>query len=280
MPDLNTIYMEKLVVRVIVTGAAGRMGSRIINAIVERKDIEIAGAIEREDHPSLGHDAGEVAGAGPIGLKIRDTIEDFLEKADVIIDFSTPHATLLNLEKVSKKGKAIVIGTTGFSKEGEENIREISNKIPCVYSPNMGVGINLVFKIIQDIAKVIGDEYDVEIVEAHHRHKKDAPSGTAMRMAQILASTLKRDLSEVGKFSRHGFIGERDKNEIGIQSIRAGDIVGDHTVLFGGVGERIEITHRAHSRDNFARGAVRAAIWVSNQKPGMYDMMDVLGLRK
>lgn len=267
-------------VRVIVTGAAGRMGSRIINAIVERKDIGLAGAVEREGHPSLGHDAGEVAGTGPTGLKIGDAIEDYIEKADVVIDFTTPHAALLTLEKVCNKGKAMVIGTTGFSKEGEDRIRDISNKIPCVYSPNMGVGINLIFKIIQDIAKVTGDEYDVEIVETHHRHKKDAPSGTAMRMAQILADTLGRDLSEVGKFSRHGLIGERDKKEIGIQSIRAGDIVGDHTVMFGGIGERIEITHRAHSRDNFARGAVRAAIWVAKQKPGLYDMMDVIGLKQ
>lgn len=266
-------------VRAIVTGAAGRMGSRIISTIQETEGIEIIGALEREEHPSLGHDAGEVAGVGPIGVKIKDVLGDLLDNSDVLIDFTIPEATLFNLERVYARGKSMVIGTTGFSKEGEAEIRESATKVPCVFSPNMSVGVNIMFKIIQDIAKAAGDEYDVEIVEAHHRHKKDAPSGTAMRMAQILADTLGRNLSEVGRFTRHGIMGERDRKEIGIQSLRAGDIIGDHTVLFGGTGERIEITHRAHSRDNFARGAVRAAMWVVGQQPGLYDMMDVLGLR-
>ncbi len=267
-------------IKVIVTGAAGRMGGSIIRSIREMNDITIAGAVEREGHPLLGRDAGEVAGLGPIGVKIGCVIDDLLANADGVIDFTTPESTLPNLEKVYAKGKAMVIGTTGFSKEDEDRIRGFAKKIPCVFSPNMSVGVNVVFKVIQDIARALGDEYDIEIVEAHHRHKKDAPSGTAMRMAQILANALGRDLSEVGRFSRHGIIGERDRKEIGIQTLRAGDIVGDHTVLFGGMGERIEITHRAHSRDNFAKGAVRAARWVVHQKPGLYDMMDVLGLRK
>lgn len=268
-------------VKVIVTGAAGRMGSRIISAIQDMDGITVAGALERTDHPSLGFDAGDVAGVGPLGVKIEDRIENILDSdsADVVIDFSSPDAVLYNIEKVCAAGKSIVIGTTGLLYEGEKKIRESAVKIPCVFSPNMSVGVNVVFKVIQDIAKVLGDEYDVEIVEAHHRHKKDAPSGTAMRMAQVLADALGRNLTEVGRFSRHGIIGERTKEEIGIQTIRAGDIVGDHTVLFCGNGERIEVTHRAHTRDNFARGAVRAAMWVVNQKPGLYDMMDVLGLK-
>lgn len=268
-------------VRVIVTGAAGRMGSRIISAIQETDGIALAGALERAGHPSLGFDAGDVAGVGPIGIKIEDNIDRLLDGdgADVVIDFSSPQATLSNLEKICEKGKAAVIGTTGLLYEGEKRIKELSGKIPCVFSPNMSVGVSVVFKVLQDVAKVLGDDYDVEIVEAHHRHKKDAPSGTAMKMAQVLADALGRNLAEVGKFSRHGIIGERTKQEIGIQTIRAGDIVGDHTVLFCGNGERIEIIHRAHTRDNFAKGSVKAAMWAVNQKPGLYDMLDVLGLK-
>lgn len=266
-------------IKAIVTGAAGRMGSRIVSIIKDTDGISVVGAIERGGHPLLGRDAGEVAGLGSIGVKIGHRIDDLLNNADVVIDFTAPEVTLYNLEMACIRGRPVVIGTTGLSKEGEEKIRECSKKIPCVFSPNMSVGVNLIFKVLQDVAKVLGDEYDVEIVEAHHRHKKDAPSGTAMQMARILAGALGRDLSQVGRFSRHGMIGERGKKEICVQSLRAGDIVGDHTVLFGGMGERIEITHRAHSRDNFARGAVRAAMWAVNQRPGLYDMMDVLGLR-
>lgn len=266
-------------IRAVVTGAAGRMGGSIVRIIKEMDGITLTGAIERKGHPFVGNDAGEVTGIGSIGVKITDVIDSILDNADVVIDFTTPEATLFNLQKVSSSNKPIVIGTTGFSREGEERIKEFATRISCVFSPNMSVGVNVVFRIIQDIAKVLGDEYDVEIVEAHHRHKKDAPSGTAMKMAQILAETLGRNLSDVGRFSRHGITGERNRKEIGIQSLRAGDIVGDHTVLFGGLGERIEITHRAHGRDNFARGAVRAAMWVVNQKPGLYNMMDVLGLK-
>lgn len=266
-------------IKAIVTGVAGRMGSRIVSIIKDTDNISVVGAVERGGHPLLGRDAGEVGGLGPIGVKIGHRIDDLLDNADVVIDFTAPEVTLYNLERACARGRPIVIGTTGISREGEEKIRECAKKIPCVFSPNMSVGVNLIFKVLQDVAKVLGDEYDVEIVEAHHRHKKDAPSGTAMQMARVLAGALGRDLSQVGRFSRHGMIGERERKEICIQSLRAGDIVGDHTVLFGGMGERIEITHRAHSRDNFARGAVRAAMWVVNQRPGLYDMMDVLGLK-
>ncbi|MEK6561224.1 MAG: 4-hydroxy-tetrahydrodipicolinate reductase [Nitrospirota bacterium] len=267
-------------IKAIVTGAAGRMGGSIIRAIHQTDGIEIVGAIEREGHPLFGKDAGEVAGLSPMRVRIVYGLENILDRADVVLDFTTPQATLSNMEKASAAGKAWVIGSTGFTKDEETKLTRLTEKIPCVFSPNMSIGVNLVFRIIQDVAKALGDDYDVEIIEAHHRHKKDAPSGTAMKMAHILAGALGRDLSVVGKFSRHGIIGEREKKEIGVQSIRAGDIVGDHTVMFCGTGERIEITHRAQSRDNFARGAVRAAMWVVKQKPGMYDMLDVLGLKQ
>ena len=267
-------------IKAIVTGAAGRMGCSIIRAIHQTDGIEVVGAVEHEGHPLFGRDAGEVAGLSPIKVRIVYGLENILERADVVIDFTTPQATFSNLEKVSAAGKAAVIGTTGFTKEEEEKLKQLAANIPCIFSPNMSVGVNLIFKILHDMAKVLGDDYDVEIVEAHHRMKKDAPSGTAMKMAEILAGALGRDLAAVGRFSRHGIIGERDRKEIGVQSLRAGDIVGDHTVLFGGAGERIEITHRAHSRDNFARGAIRAAMWIVKQKPGVYDMMDVLGLKE
>lgn len=267
-------------IRAIVTGAAGRMGCSIIRAIHQTDGIDVVGAVEREGHPLFGKDAGEVAGLGPMKVRIVYGLENILDRADVVIDFTTPQATLANLEKVTASGKAWVIGSTGFTKDEEEKLRRMTDKSPCVFSPNMSVGVNIVFRIIQDVAKVLGDDYDIEVIEAHHRHKKDAPSGTAMKMAQILADSLGRDLASVGKFSRHGITGERDKKEIGVQSIRAGDIVGDHTVMFCGSGERIEITHRAQSRDNFASGAIRAAMWVVKQKPGLYDMMDVLGLKK
>ena len=267
-------------IKAIVTGAAGRMGCSIIRAIHQTDGIEVVGAVERDGHPLFGRDAGEVAGSGPMKVRIVYGLENILERADVVIDFTTPQATIANMEKVTTAGKAWVIGSTGFTKEEEDNLRRLTGKLPCVFSPNMSVGVNILFKIIQDVATVLGDDYDVEIIEAHHRHKKDAPSGTAMKMAQVVANSLGRDLSVVGKFSRHGITGERDRKEIGVQSIRAGDIVGDHTVMFCGTGERIEITHRAQSRDNFAIGAVRAAMWVVKQKPGMYDMMDVLGLKR
>jgi len=267
-------------IKAIVTGAAGRMGCSIIRAIHQTDGIEVVGAVERDGHPLFGRDAGEVAGSGPMKVRIVYGLENILERADVVIDFTTPQATIANMEKVTTAGKAWVIGSTGFTKEEEDNLRRLTGKFPCVFSPNMSVGVNVLFRIIQDVARVLGDDYDVEIIEAHHRHKKDAPSGTAMKMAQVVANSLGRDLSVVGKFSRHGITGERDRKEIGVQSIRAGDIVGDHTVMFCGTGERIEITHRAQSRDNFAIGAVRAAMWVVKQKPGMYDMMDVLGLKR
>jgi len=262
-----------------VAGASGRMGSRIIALSENINDLTLTGALEHKGHGNTGKDIGEVIGMGKNGVLISDDIKSVSEQADVIIDFSSPSGTINSLKSISDKPVPFVIGTTGFSKDEIEQIGLYAQNIPCVFAPNMSVGVNLLLKVLADIAKVTGDDYDVEIVEAHHRLKKDAPSGTAMKMAQVLASALDRDLDDTAVYSRHGLIGERTQKEIGIQTIRAGDIVGEHTVLFGGLGERIEITHKASSRDTFARGALRAALWIRKQTPGLYDMQDVLGLK-
>ncbi len=266
-------------INVTVTGAAGRMGSRIAALCIEHSEINLVGAVERKGHERIGRDAGLSSAAGEAALTLTDSIEDVIDDTDVVIDFSTVDSTLHNLRVAAEKGRAAVIGTTGFSKEDLEEIEALTRDIPCVLAPNMSVGINLLFKILKDIAAVLGDDYDVEIIEAHHRMKKDAPSGTALKLAQVVAEALGRSLDEVAIYARKGLIGERSRSEIGIQTIRAGDIVGEHTVMFGGIGERIEVVHRASSRDTFARGAVRAALWVYGRKPGLYDMLDVLGLK-
>jgi 4-hydroxy-tetrahydrodipicolinate reductase len=271
--------MKQKPIQVIVTGAGGRMGGRIINLLKESPALMLAGAVESPDHPALGRDAGEAAGCGHLNIPVIDRIEKIIGKAQVVIDFSVPSAAIDYLKTASGNKCAMVIGTTGFSKEETKQISASAKKIPCVFSPNMSVGVNRMFKLIADLAKQTGAEYDLEIVESHHRNKKDAPSGTALRLAQILAQALGLDLASAAVYSRHGITGERKPNTIGIQSVRAGDIIGDHTVIFGGLGERLEIKHTAQSRDTFARGAIKAAEWVIHQKPGLYDMMDVLGLR-
>lgn len=263
----------------IVSGATGRMGTRIIALSRDIENIKLAGALERSGHKDLGNDIGEVIGMGTMNVNITDNISSITDKIDVLVDFSSPSATIPCLKSISGRPVPVVIGTTGFSKEEIEYIKLYAQKTPCVFAPNMSVGVNLLLKVLADIAKVTGDDYDVEIVEAHHRLKKDAPSGTAMKMAQVLAASLNRNLEETAVYARHGLIGERTNKEIGIQTVRAGDIVGEHTVLFGGLGERIEITHKASSRDTFARGALKAAQWVYKQTPGLYDMQDVLGLK-
>jgi len=263
----------------IVIGAAGRMGSRIIQAIHQTEGIQLVGAVELKGHSLVGADAGVSSGIGKIDIPIVDNIDLVSSDCEVLIDFTIPESSLSTLEWAVAKKKAVVIGTTGFSAQQTEHIRKLAQDIPCVCAPNMSVGINLMFRIISQIAQILQDEYDIEIIESHHRLKKDAPSGTAMKIAQILATTLKRNLDQVAVHQRKGIIGKRHREEIGIQVIRAGDIVGEHTVLFAGMGERLEITHRAHSRDTFARGALKAAQWVIKQQPGLYDMQDVLGLK-
>lgn len=264
---------------IIVSGAAGRMGSRIIALSRDYENIKLIGAVEHKDHRNIGQDVGETIGIGKIGAKLISNIKDIVEKADVFIDFSTPNATSQCLKTLFDNPIPMVIGTTGFNKEKTEEIKSYAQKVPCVFAPNMSVGVNLLLKVLIDIAKVLGDDYDVEIIEAHHRLKKDAPSGTAMKIAQVIATALNRNLENTAIYARKGLIGERTKKEIGIQTIRAGDIVGEHTVLFGGLGERIEVTHKVSSRDTFARGALKAALWVPKQVPGLYDMQDVLGLK-
>jgi len=266
-------------VRAIVSGAAGRMGGRIIHMLEGVEGIALAGALERPDHPAVGKEVGEVVGLPAKGIKISASLEEVLPQGEVLIEFTHPETSLAHLKAVAEAGKAMVMGTTGLSPEQLAEVRDLAARTRLVFAPNMSVGVNLMFKVVADIARVLSSGYDVEIVEAHHRLKKDAPSGTALKLAQVIAQALDRDLDRVGVYARKGIIGERTPEEIGIQTVRAGDIVGEHTVLFGSMGERLEIIHRAHSRDNFARGAVRAALWIVGQAPGLYDMQDVLGLK-
>ena len=266
-------------VRAIVAGTAGRMGGRIIKTVLDTEGIELVASFERPDHPAVGKDVGEVVGTGPLGIPVSSSLEEVIDKGDVIIDFTHFEVSLRHLKLASERKRPIVIGSTGFTEEHLAEARKLAENVPCVLAPNMSVGVNVLFRVVEEVARYLGEGFDIEIVEAHHHHKKDAPSGTAMKLAEVLANARGWKLADVGVYCRHGMIGERKKEEIGIQTIRAGDIVGEHTVIFGGVGERIEVTHKAHSRDNFARGAVRAALWVVNQPNGMYDMQDVLGLR-
>jgi 4-hydroxy-tetrahydrodipicolinate reductase len=269
--------MERI--RAIVAGAGGRMGQRIIVALDGQQGIVLSGACERTGHPALGCDAGVTAGIRAEDVLIEERMERVLPSGDVLIDFTAPEASLRHVELAVQLGKALVLGTTGLDAAQVATLEKAARKIPIVYAPNMSVGVNLLFKVLADVATVLGDAYDVEIVEAHHRFKKDAPSGTAKKMAQVIAEALRRDLDKVAVPGRSGMVGERTTEEIGIFAVRGGDIVGDHTVTFAGLGERVEIIHRAHSRDTFARGAVRAAKWVVGRVPGLYDMMDVLGLK-
>ncbi len=265
--------------KIIVSGATGRMGSRITALSREYPALQLAGALERKGHELLGKDIGSLVGVGEMGVILTDDVDTVIEGADVLIEFTSISATLNHAKVAADRKKAMVIGTTGLSKDDIASVKEYAQRTAIVLAPNMSVGVNLLFKVLPHVATVLGDEYDVEIVESHHRLKKDAPSGTAVKMAQVIAEALQRNLEDVAVYARKGIIGERTKKEIGIQTVRAGDIVGEHTVLFGGLGERIEITHKASSRDTFARGALKAAQWVAHHTPGLYDMQDVLGLK-
>jgi len=258
-----------------VAGAAGRMGRSLINACHQSDDCRLSSAIEHPGHSLLGNDAGDLAGLGPSGIKLVDDLSD---NFDTLIDFTRPEATIKNLEYCIQNNKNIVIGTTGFTDDQKQTIKQAGTTIGVVFAPNMSIGVNLCFKLLDMAARVLGDSADIEIVEAHHRHKVDAPSGTALRMGEVVAEALGRDLNECAVYGREGHTGERDQKTIGFETIRAGDIVGDHTVIFADIGERVEITHKASSRMTFANGAVRAATWLQDQPPGLYDMQDVLGL--
>ena len=265
-------------VRIGVTGASGRMGRSLIQATHEHDGTELAAALVRPDSSLVGSDAGEMAGVGADGVRVADSLERVAADIDVLIDFTLPEVTLENLAVCKAAGRRMVIGTTGLSESQQQAIREAADDIAIVFAPNMCVGVNLCLKLLETAARVLGDDVDIEIVEAHHRHKLDAPSGTALRMGEVVASALGRDLDECAVYGRQGRTGERDPKTIGFETIRAGDIVGEHTVMFAGLGERVEITHKASSRMTFAKGAVRAAQWLMQHKTGLYDMQDVLGL--
>jgi 4-hydroxy-tetrahydrodipicolinate reductase len=252
----------------------------MIAMIREADDFTLVGAVEQPNSASIGQDAGEMAGIGKLGVPVVGDLNAVIGEGQVVIDFTVPQATLTHLAIAAQAKVSVVIGTTGFSAADLNGIKELGAAVPCVLSPNMSIGVNLVFKVLAEVTSVLGEGYDVEIVETHHRLKKDAPSGTALKMAQVIAETLGRELDKVAVYGRKGMVGARGKEEIAIHALRVGDVVGEHTVIFDGMGERIEVTHRAHSRDNFARGALRAARWIIGRPAGLYDMQDVLGLKE
>ncbi|HSM94182.1 MAG TPA: 4-hydroxy-tetrahydrodipicolinate reductase [Anaeromyxobacteraceae bacterium] len=263
---------------VVVTGAAGRMGIQIVRMVKEAKGLKLSGAVERPGYPR-GQDAGLVAGVGALGVEIVDVLGRALPGADVVIDFTSFEASVGHAAQCAEHGVALVIGSTGFTPEAKAKVGALAQRIPVLLSPNMSVGVNVMFELVRRAAAVLGDGYDIEMVELHHKLKKDAPSGTAMRLAEIAAEARGLDPAKELNYGRHGMVGERPAREIGVQTVRGGDIVGEHTVFYCGQGERLEITHRATSRDQFARGAVRAAEWIAGRPAGLYDMADVLGLK-
>ncbi|MHB9800383.1 4-hydroxy-tetrahydrodipicolinate reductase [Pseudomonas sp. MT3] len=266
--------------RIAVMGAAGRMGKTLIEAVQQTGgSAGLTAAVDRPDSTLVGADAGELAGLGRIGVPLSGDLAKVVDEFDVLIDFTHPTVTLKNLEVCRRAGKAMVIGTTGFTVEEKALLNDAARDIPIVFAANYSVGVNLCLKLLDTAARVLGDEVDIEIIEAHHRHKVDAPSGTALRMGEVVANALGRDLEKVAVYGREGQTGARPRETIGFATVRAGDVVGDHTVLFAADGERVEITHKASSRMTFARGAVRAAQWLEGQGSGLYDMQDVLGLR-
>ncbi len=265
-------------INVVVTGAIGRMGQRIIRLLKEEEGMRLSGALEHADHPDTGKDVGELIGIGTLGVPLSTEAGELISPCDVVIDFTLPEVTVPLFRKVAGAGKSMVIGTTGFSEEQITILRTGARKTPHLLAPNMSVGVNLLFKILPRVAEALGPDYDVEIIEAHHHFKKDAPSGTAVKLAEVIAEALKRDPEAACVHGRHGLVGERKQEEIGMHAVRGGDIVGDHTVMFCGTGERIEIVHKAASRDTFARGALRAARWIVGKPAGLYSMLDVLGI--
>lgn len=266
--------------RIAVMGAAGRMGKTLVDAVQQRSPLSgLTAAIVRPGSSLIGADAGELAALGRIGVPLSADLQAVVEDFDVLIDFTLPEVMLKNLEICRTSGKAMVIGTTGLNAGQKQLLVEAGKDIPIVFAANFSVGVNLSLKLLDMAARVMGDDADIEIIEAHHRHKIDAPSGTALRMGEVIADALGRDLKKVAVYGREGQTGARERETIGFATVRAGDIVGDHTVLFAADGERVEITHKASSRMTFAKGAVRAALWLDGREPGLYDMQDVLDLR-
>jgi 4-hydroxy-tetrahydrodipicolinate reductase len=267
-------------IKIGIVGAAGRMGQSLIKACRETEGVALTAAIERKDSPALGLDAGEVAGLSRCGLTIVDDLAAVIGDIDLLIDFTRPECTLQHLELCLRSGKRMVIGTTGFTPEQKIAIEAAASAAGVVLAPNMSVGVNLCLKLLDLAARVMGEYTDIEIIEAHHRHKVDAPSGTALRMGEVVAQALGRDLKDCAVYGREGITGERERKTIGFATVRAGDIVGEHTVMFADEGERVEIVHKASSRMTFAKGAVRAAVWLMSRGPGLYDMQDVLGFKE
>lgn len=265
-------------IRVAVVGTAGRMGKSLVQAIVDAEGLTLGAASERPESSLIGVDAGEVAGVGKLGVSITDSLEKVVNDFDVVIDFTSPTATMSHVEICRANRKHIVIGTTGLDDAQKDQLKSAGEEIGIVFAPNMSVGVNLCLKLLEMAAKVLGDSVDIEVIEAHHRHKVDAPSGTALRMGEVVAEALGRDLKECAVYGREGLSGPRERKTIGFETIRAGDIVGEHTVMFAAEGERVEITHKASSRMTFANGAARAAGWITTRGKGLYDMQDVLGL--
>ncbi|RTL52964.1 MAG: 4-hydroxy-tetrahydrodipicolinate reductase [Rhodocyclaceae bacterium] len=265
-------------IRFALVGSAGRMGRTLIEAVLAAEDAELVAAIEQPGSPYLGKDAGELIGS-PCGVLVSSDLDAGLAKADCLIDFTRPEGTLVHLAACRKHKVGLVIGTTGFNAEQKKTIEAAAKEIPIVFAPNMAVGVNAVFKLLEMAARILNEGYDVEVIEAHHHHKVDAPSGTAIRMGEIVASALGRDLEECAVYGREGHTGPRPATQIGFSTIRGGDIVGDHTVLFAGVGERIEITHKSASRMSYALGSLKAARFMRGKASGLFDMQDVLALR-
>jgi len=266
-------------IRIAITGAAGRMGRSLMEACSATEGLQVTAAIVKPGSSLVGAVAGELISDSTISAKIVDSLENVLDSFDILIDFTSPETTVHNLEICRAAGKKVVVGTTGMDDDQKQKIEAASKDVAVCFAPNMSVGVNLCFKLLEIAAKVMGEESDIEIIEAHHRHKKDAPSGTALRMGEVVADTLGRDLKTCAVYGREGITGERDPKTIGFETIRAGDVVGDHTVLFAAMGERVEITHKASSRMTFSKGSMRAAKWIMNKPNGLFDMQDVLSLR-
>ncbi|MFM9912131.1 MAG: 4-hydroxy-tetrahydrodipicolinate reductase [Methylophilaceae bacterium] len=262
--------------KIAIAGCTGRMGQALLQSVADDPELRLHAALEQANSPALGRDAGELFGA-PCGIKVSADLAA-LSGADVLVDFTRPEASMEYIAACRKSGVALVIGTTGFSVEQKQAITAAAQDIGIVFAPNMSVGVNLLINLVQSAAKVLNEGYDIEIIEAHHRHKVDAPSGTALRLGEAAAAALGRDLSKCAVYGREGVTGERDANTIGFATVRGGDVVGDHTVLFAGIGERVELTHKASSRATFALGALRAAKFLAVKKSGLFDMQDVLAL--
>jgi 4-hydroxy-tetrahydrodipicolinate reductase len=265
-------------IRIAVLGATGRMGRAIIQAAAQNSQVKLAVALDRAGNPLIGQDAAALAGLPAAGVMVTDSLAVVINDFDVLIDFSRPEGTLAVLPLCLKHGKGMIIGTTGFTPEQKAEVAAAAKQIPVCLSANYSIGVNVTLRLLELAAKTLGDDYDVEIVEAHHKHKVDAPSGTALRMGEAVAAGLGRDLKDCAVYERYGNTGARDSKTIGFATVRGGDVIGDHTVMFLGDGERVEISHKATSRMNFSNGAVKAAAWLSGRTPGLYEMRDVLGL--